>query len=152
MILPPVPVRYIISISIWRNQQYLHNKSHARVNHCQSRKKLLPCHLLQFFTALCHAFSLSSLQDSHLVFLLWAQCQRAHLISVQGHPRKPALRLNPSPRHSTLDELCFSLRVFFPHITKQLSQIGVTDDIHSGRTNAVKTVWHGQVFWDEAKQ
>lgn len=83
----------------------------------KSRKKLLPCHLLGFFMFLCHACSLSSVQGFknffHLVFLLWAQCQRAHLISVQGHPRRPQLRSNPSPRHSTFDELCFSLRGFF---------------------------------------
>lgn len=99
----------------------LHSKSHTRANHCQSRKELIPCYLLWFFSCPCHPFSLPSVQGFtwfHLVFLLWAQCQRAHLISVQGHPRRPALRLNPSPRHSTFDELCFSLRVFFPHITK----------------------------------
>lgn len=73
MILPPVPVRYIISISIRRNQQYLHNKSYARANHCQSRKKFFPCHLLQFFMALCHAFSLSSLQGLKKIST-WSFC------------------------------------------------------------------------------
>lgn len=112
----------IIQRNIWRNQQNLHSKSHTRAKHCQSRKKLLSWHLLRFFVSLCHAFSPSSLQGLknifHLVFLLWAQCQRAHLISVQGHPRRPALRLNASPRRSTFDELCFSLRVFFPPYNK----------------------------------
>lgn len=75
-------------------------------------------------------------------------------MSAQCHPRRAGLRLNPGPRHSTFDKLCFPLGGFFS--PSWLLQIGVTDGVHSGEANSLKSntlAWtETEVLWDGAKQ
>lgn len=69
-------------------------------------------------------------------------------MSAQCHPRRAGLRLNPGTAHLLSPQGLFS--------PSQLSQIGVTDGVHSGEANSLKSntlAWtETEVFWDGAKQ